>query len=139
MKQLTICTNRHNQELRKFTLASAAAGEIIVRRAGWISGNMYGIICTYIHTIPCLYDLLAKIAIQDNPVYKYSRKLADMARNLRGTALYAEGQKELTYFLQQNDTLHLEGYVTFRMSNFREKLDLMSYSLIKKLKLVQND
>jgi len=83
--------------------------------------------------------LITEIALLENPVYKYSAKLRDMAKDLRGTPIYNEGLIALSHFLKHSRLLHLEGYVAFRMSEYREKLDFMSYSLIKKMKLIQQD
>ena len=83
--------------------------------------------------------LLANIAQQENPLYQQSQKLREMAGDLQGTALYSSLQKSLEHFVKHNQVLHLEGYVTFRMTEYREKLDMMSYSLIKKMKLCHKD
>ena len=84
-------------------------------------------------------DLLTDIIVQENPIFQYSPKLQDMAHDLRKTPLYDTGLKGLKRFIKHNRALHLEGYMNFRMSDYREKLDLMSYTLIKKLRLNQKD
>jgi len=140
MKQLTIYTNRYSQLLEEFT-ASAASNVLIVRRAGWLNGGLFAINCAYNPAAFArgLMTLLADIALQKNPIYQNSQKLRDMAGDLRGTDLYTTALGELSRFLKHNRILNLEGYVTFRMSEYREKLDMMSYSLIKKMKLIQQD
>jgi len=86
-----------------------------------------------------LIALLIDIALEENPVYRHSQKLRDMAYDLRDTALHRKLAGDLTRFLTRARDLHLEGYLNFRMAEYREKLDMMSYSLIKKMKLTQQD
>ena len=140
MKRLTLYTHRYELALRDFAAGAADNGLITVRRAGWRGNNRVFCVC-------CLWDalqpdftdglmvLLEEIAMQENPVYRQSPKLRDLGSDLRHTPVHSQGVKSLDQFLKLNRGLHLEGYVTFRMSEYCETLDMMTYSLIKKLKL----
>lgn len=79
--------------------------------------------------------LLEHVAIQANPVYRHSVKLAELAADLRSTPIHAENTRRLAAFLKHNTSMHLEGYAAFRMRTFKEKLDMMTYTLIKKIRL----
>jgi len=82
-----------------------------------------------------LMDLLEEVAMQENPVYRCSPMMRRLARALRGMPFYEKEIQGLGRFLQGNDSLHMEGYVRFRMGKYCEMLDSMSYSLIKKMNL----
>ena len=142
MKLLTICTRRYTQQLEDFTACATAGGLITTPKTGR-EGGLFFAVCRYDHSQAAfpkgLMTLLADIAVQENPVYLHSPKLQCMANDLHKTSLFDTGLKNLTRFLKHNRLLHLEGYVAFRMADYREKLDMMSYTLIKKLKLNQKD
>ena len=142
MKQLTIYTKRYGQLLKDFA-ADATNNGLIIRRTDRISGGLFSINCLCNRTGPAfaraLMMLLTDIALLENPIYQHSPKLREMAGDLCDTPLYAAAQRDFSHFLRYNRTLHLEGYVTFRMAEYREKLDILSYSLIKKMKLIQQD
>ena len=143
MRQLTIYTHRYNQLLELFTSATRPDSRLTVRRAKKHSGKAIYTRCYSNPTEPdfieALTALLIDIALQENPVYQHSPKMREMAGDLRGTQVYANLRRGLIRFVKNNRTLHLEGYVAFRMKEYREKLDMMSYSLIKKMKLIRND
>jgi len=138
MKQLTILTHRYSKLLEDFASQIPECGGITVRR-----GGLFIVKCQVpSHSVALaerIITLLSDIAIQENPVYQHSRKLQSMAGELRGTEIFTSMKKELLHFIKHNNVLHLEGYMTFRMAVYREKLDYMSYSLIKKMKLTQWD
>ena len=141
MKQLTIITSLHSQQLKDFAQNAEALGQLSLNKTGWI-GKQFSI--NFQHNssqyfVEGIINLLTNIAINENPIYKNSPKLQNMAHDLRSTGVYVNLQKALIHFLKQNRNLHLEGYVNFRMSEYREKLDMMSYSLIKKIKLSHED
>jgi len=143
MKQLTIFTHRYNQLLENYTADAQKVGGLTIRKAGKQNGVKFFVSCLVSHTEPAFIDglicLLVDIALHENPVYQNSTKLRDMAGDLKGTQLYANLRRGIIRFLKNNQTLHLEGYVAFRMKEYREKLDMMSYSLIKKMKLIRQD
>jgi len=142
MKQLTICTHRYSQQLEAFAACATNSGWLTTSKAGW-KGGLYSVICQYNSLTPAftggVMTLLTDIALQENPIYQNSLKLQDMAHDLRETPLYTAGLRYLIRFMRHSRVLHLEGYVAFRMAEYREKLDMMSYSLIKKLNLIQHD
>ncbi len=63
--------------------------------------------------------------------------LLAIVRDLRGTQIHLENKKQLTDFLKNNSAVHIEGYASFRMAEYNYKLDLMTYSLIKKLRMTE--
>ncbi|MCL2421469.1 MAG: hypothetical protein FWD03_06380 [Defluviitaleaceae bacterium] len=83
-------------------------------------------------------ELLEHIVILAHPVYGHAPKLADMAFDLRNTEIHQTNTINLARYIKEHDVLHLEGYATFRMANYRHKLDMMMYCLVKKLKLTEN-
>ena len=122
MKTLTILTQNFRQDLEKdFNLRCYTEGTLHIA-------------CGKIDT-DTLATLLERIVIFAHPVYGHSPKLADMALELRHTEMHQANMTELARYLEENNLLHLEGYATFRMADYRHKLDMMMYCLIKKLKL----
>ena len=122
MSFVTILTQRYKQDLHGLNLHCYTLGKgLFAARCARDSIN-----------IDALALLLERIVILGHPVYKYSPRLADMALELRRTEAH---QTELARFIQENDLIHLEGYAAFRMSDYRNKLDMVMYCIIKKLKL----
>ena len=142
MNQLTISTYRYVTLLEDFTARVFNSGRLTMHNAGW-HGELFSITYRYKSTQPdfmeSLITMLTDIAMQENPIYQHSPKLQDMARDLRNTSLFTSSLNSLVHFVKYSRILHLEGYVTFRMTEYREKLDMMSYSLIKKMKLTLQD
>ena len=83
--------------------------------------------------IEALMLLLHTIALLENPVYRHSPKLRDLAEGLLNTNTYEHEKTILTAFVKTNKELCLEGYVTFRMEAYHEKLDMMLYTIVKKI------
>ena len=122
MKALTILTQDFRQDLESvFNLHCYTVGTLYMARGKFET-----------EALTCL---LERIIILKHPVYGHSSKLTDMAFELRQTEIHQANVLELTRYLMENDLLHLEGYTTFRMTDYRNKLDMMMYYLIKKLKL----
>ena len=143
MKQLTICTHKYIQLLEDFAARVKDSSPLTIRRCGEIIDGRFSVDClinpTDLIFIQELMALLTDIALRENPVYKHSPKLRLLAEDLRTTALYHSLIGGLIRFLKHSRDLHLEGYVAFRMTEYRHKLDILSYSLIKKMKLIQQD
>jgi len=143
MKQLTLLTSRYKQLLDSFTSHASTDGGLTIRKTGNLSNAIFFTNCFISPSEPVfiegLINLLVNIALQENPVYQHSSKLRDMAGDLQGTQLYANLRRGLIRFMKHSPSIHLEGYVAFRMKEYREKLDMMSYSLIKKMKLIRQD
>ena len=133
MKELAIFTYKYIELLNGFAVSCAQE----VRR----KNNMYFVKCTTTEPafISRLLNLLIDIALQENPIYQQSPKLREMAKDLHQTEVYTNLKNALATYVRYNRVLHLEGYIAFRMAEYREKLDMMSYSLIKKMKLIQHD
>jgi len=136
MKQLTILTYHYSTFLSNF-VAHTGTGELLVRRGGLTLVKCVN----FANATFCerLLELMVDIALDENPLYQQSAKLRDLAGDLRATPVYGRLRSGLRQFLRHSQTLCLEGYLTFRMSEYREKLDMMSYSLIKKMKLTPQD
>lgn len=133
MKTLTITTQSYGQALQ----ALAADGDgMTVRYAGQHEGLYYmRVIFDGTQPAETLTGLLEYVAVQENPVYRHSEKLTSLALTLRHTPIHADNLSRLTQYIKENRRLHLEGYVVFRMAEYRHKLDMMMFSLIKNMKL----
>jgi len=156
MKRLTLYTCSHKEGLQKF--AKQASEIAHINWARWRENKKDNKTETKIKTkekrlfalniswdraendklAELLMTFLEEIALSANPIYCHSPKLMELARNLRYTDLHRVHDREkrqLKTFLKYNKVLHLEGYATFRMEEYRNKLDMITYGLIKKLNL----
>ena len=88
--------------------------------------------------LEALARLLERIVILRHPIYGHSPKLIEMALELKPQAIQQANVKELEQYFSENTTLYLEGYAAFRMSDFSNKLDMMMYRIIKKMKLTDS-
>jgi len=82
--------------------------------------------------------LLAEVAMRENAVYAHAPKMRQLARSMDKAPLYRRETARLKRFIRDNERLHLEGYVRFRMRAYAEMLDMLSYRLIKKLRFCAN-
>jgi len=82
-----------------------------------------------------LMHLLHKIIMAENPVFRYSPKLRNLANGILGTETHTQALAELTAFLKANKEINLDGYAAFRMEEYRAKLDMMLYTIMKKINL----
>jgi len=139
MKRLTVHTYCYEKNLREF------AKRMDIATVKWKrKKNMFSMCFTWENIdngqmIEQLAVFLQEIAILENPIYKHSPKLREMAQDLRDTPIYKNEVKRLKLFLKSSQTLNLEGYITFRMGEYRHKLDMISYQAIKKLELMRNE
>ena len=136
MRLLTIRTASYERELKTFVKEAAAAGLLTVRSEGWYDG-LFGANFLYEPVVDGMTDeftfLLENIVVQENPVYKHSIKLQRLAVDLRQTSIHIFNRERLTQFIKHSRLLHLEGYVAFRMTEYRHKLDMITYSLIRRM------
>lgn len=79
--------------------------------------------------------LLHKLAMSENPVYRHSPKLRDLADSLFNTDVHTKAVTELKAFIKSNKELNIEGYVTFRMEAYHTQLDMLLYTIMKKINL----
>jgi len=143
MKRLTIYTQCHENLLREFATGFDLA-EVRFGRRNSERNQFFGARLTWENSanptaIELLAEFIQEVAMQENPVYRHSAKLREMARGLRETPTHGKEMQRLKTFLRDSRVLHLEGYILFRMGDFRHKLDIMSYRAIKKLELIQQD
>ncbi|MCL1842850.1 MAG: hypothetical protein FWF79_03480 [Defluviitaleaceae bacterium] len=137
MEQFVIFTVKYEKKLLEFAAKATAEELMQVNFSKKVKRDTYALafslakreaFCT------SLMDFLMDIAVEENPVYAHSSKLRDMAQDLRNTQIYARELRRLRGFFLGSREVHIDGYVTFRMGEFREKLDHMIYKLVKKIK-----
>jgi hypothetical protein len=107
-----------------------------VRREGELDGGLFYLVCEYkVFAADAFMRFMEDIAIKQNPAYKNSAKLSDMAADLQ--VLHEANILALRQYLRENKALHIEGYETFRMFDYKYKLDIMMYLLIKKMRTIE--
>jgi|GEM_PF-2327213 len=130
MNNLTILTQRYKQELESIN-------NIRCRQVGKeLYMAEYPISTIDTKLLTALAALLERIVILGHPVYGHSQKLTDMAFEMSRNEI--ANISNLKCYLGENTVLHLEGYTAFRMSDYRNRLDMMMYCLIKKMKLAES-
>lgn len=133
MSNFKLMTDKYEAEAREILTKARDAGEIraLTRFEFYIMEHE--------KFCEALLGLLLKIAENENPMYKNSAKLREMAKDLKRTPIYASELHLIKKYVATNTEMHLEGYVTFRMDEIKGRLDLMVYSLVKKLKFGGKD
>ena len=126
---MTILTQRHRQALE----------DILFGLCCVYDGELYKVNCPRDSLdVDAFVGLLERIVVLEHPVYGHSLKLTDMALELRYTEIHQANVEEFIQYIGEYDLLHLEGYSAFRMPEYRYKLDMMMYGLIKKMKLMDS-
>jgi hypothetical protein len=134
MKTLTLYTQTHT------TLLTAYVAERQRERGTKTEQGAFGDgwYARYVHMAKdtaALLGLLEDVSINGHSIYGRSPKLAALARE---RAFSREGSlKALSLYLRSHNALILEGYSMFRMADYRCKLDMMMYGIIKKMKLTE--
>ena len=139
MKHLTLYTVQHEQMLQSVAAKWTLHDKVIIEKGRWLRNNhVFGMrtrwACSLTDMAEEVMALLAAVAMQANPVYRQAPKLRQMAQALQSTHLYIEHVDKLKIYLRANKSLHMEGYVMFCMEDYRRRLDMMSYSVIKKIR-----
>ncbi|MCL2363065.1 MAG: putative sporulation protein YtxC [Defluviitaleaceae bacterium] len=116
MKRVTLHTEHYIPLLREFAQSWG--------RGAWVADIM---------------RLLAEVAMRENAIYAHAPRMREFAQSLSDAPMYRREAAQLKRFLHDNDRLHLEGYVRFRMRAYAEMLDMLSYRLIKKLRICANE
>ncbi|MCL1883371.1 MAG: putative sporulation protein YtxC [Defluviitaleaceae bacterium] len=141
MKRFSLYTVKYENVLREFAARTSAAEIIYINKncknqegfALYFSVKERELFCEM------LLGFLMDIAEGENPIYKHSARLRGMAGELRESPIFGRELNQLREFFTNSRELNIEGYVTFRMCEFREKLDMMIYSLVKKIKFGNED
>jgi len=134
MKRITLNTLRYKPELSCFAENAAAQNICTAQQAKngilliWETSKTSVLVALLLH-------LLQYIAVQENPIFKYSKKLQQLTTDLQHTDIHNIETEKLTEYIKSNKELNLEGYVAFRMAEYKGKLDSMLYSVIKKINL----
>jgi len=142
VKRLTIYTVGFDRQLydfaRDFGLVRLlwakwrSGGQVFGVQLAWENGDtteVVGRVCGFLQQLVAL----------ENPLYGHSPKLMELALGLQGTPVHQREVKRLKGFLRGSRVLHIEGYLNFRMGEFRNHLDVISYRAIKKMKLTFGD
>jgi hypothetical protein len=134
LKRLTVLTERYEKIMRAY-LRSPDTQQWTVTGEGK-DGRTCFMRLTYTpegRFADTLAALLEEAAAMENPVYRCSPQMLNIARDLRSAPIHMEDVQQLTEFLKFNATLNIEGYVAFRMAEYSYRLDLTAYGLIKRL------
>ena len=136
MKRITIHTTNHKSKLLRFA-ETAAEHNLCITEKNHQTGD-YSIIFAWEASvtsafIQALIILLYDIVTYENPIYRHSPKLRNLAEGLQDTQLYQCDIERLKAFLRANKDLNIDGYLAFRMEAYRAKLDMMLYRIIKKI------
>ena len=103
MKRFTLYTAKYESVLDDFA-AKAAAAETIYIKNFYKNRGDYALdfaVAERESFCELLLSLLMDIAEGENPVYKHSAKLREMAQNLRQTPLYGRELRQLREFISK--------------------------------------
>ena len=76
--------------------------------------------------------LLEEIILNKNPITKGYKSIYENVKNLVFLPHREDIYKELNSFLEENDTINLEGYTDFRMDAYAHLINLVLYAVVKK-------
>jgi hypothetical protein len=134
MKRLTLYTEMHTDKLQSFINKAP----VIIHSRGY-KGRLFYIRFTYDPQEPYFTDaficFLEDIVLFENPIYRHSPKLRDAAKNMHRSPVHTQAGECLRRYLRHNKTLHVEGYTAFRMEEYKYRLDMLMYGLIKKYRI----
>jgi len=136
MKRITIHTTNHKNKLINFTETAVERNLCIIEKRCSVDNLSIKLIYEAAATnslTQALILLLYDIAAYENPIYRHSPKLRDLAEGLQDTPLHKCNIAQLNAFLRSNKVLHIDGYAAFRMEAYRTNLDMMLYRIIKKM------
>jgi hypothetical protein len=80
------------------------------------------------------YDLLDYIAYQENPALKGMPQLAEITHKYVPASAMALNTQNLRGYVEKNRSIHLEGYVRFRMADYNLALNLLLYRIFRNIK-----
>ena len=81
------------------------------------------------------YSFLNWVAFQENAALKGMPKLAKLTRKLISSDIQRCNIERLDEYIKMNRTLHVEGYVHFRMAEYNDYLNRLLYSIVKQTKV----
>ncbi|MDR1540119.1 MAG: putative sporulation protein YtxC [Clostridiales bacterium] len=127
MKTLSISTDEYYKELDDYTQSFA-------RR---IKKRDQNSIKVYYEEFDAadFYQFLDWVVFQENPALKCVAKLAEITKKNIPKAIEQKNIKELAEYISSNRTIHLEGYIKFRMDEYNDYLNRVLYAIIKKLNM----
>jgi len=130
MKRVMIYTTKNTSELADFAKSiscdiCSVESEVPLGLV-WRASNSDKVLAT-------LLQLIHKIAMNENPVYRNSPKLASIAEGLVNSPIHNSEIQKLKDFLRISKVLNLDGYIMFCTDEYRAKLDLMLYTIVKKI------
>ncbi|MDR2650178.1 MAG: hypothetical protein LBB94_10745 [Clostridiales bacterium] len=127
MRTLTIYTDTYLEEL-----AEATSGFIRrVKRPG------QGYIKLYYERFDTegFYSFLEWAAFQENAALKGIPKLAELTRGFISPDIGLRNIRILDEYIKKNRTLHVEGYVHFRMAEYNDYLNRLLYGILRRAKV----
>jgi len=81
-----------------------------------------------------LVDFFYRLLLQRNPLYGQSEKLRTLAAETLRRQDQEQSIRALGEFLNETDSLNVEGYLQFRMFDQDCALNLLLYSLVRRLR-----
>ena len=121
MKRITLCTCSYEEKLREFAdmIKENGLAEVMDKEAVINNVNLSWKQINSSRFTDALMVLLENVAALENPIYKHSPKLRALADGLRNTPLHQRELARLREFVKTARMLNIEGYITFRMGEYR--------------------
>jgi len=128
MKRITLYTLRYQTELTSFAENIKDICTVEPSKNGFL------VSWELTNTAPFanrLLEFLQNIALLENPIFKHSSKLKNIVGDLK--EINEQELLSLNHYIKTNKEMNLEGYVAFRLTEYKEKLDSLLYSWIRKI------
>ena len=125
MNAVTISTKLYHREMTSFFKQSCIK---ICQK-----GDIYFFIINPQHfCCDILAELLEDIILDNNPIVRSSHRIYQRMKEIIFIGERPVLQKDLQVLLAQNETLHIEGYIQFRMQKYENKVNNILYAIVKR-------
>lgn len=128
MRALCIYTERYPDEMKRFFPAD---GGLVLTR-GSVGQAEYIYVSNRQSVRARLQSLMEYIILCDNPALADGEKAFDSVAELAFRPTRGRTEAGLAEYLKEYGALNIEGYISFRMSEYSGRLNETLYSIVKK-------
>lgn len=128
MKTLCIYTEKYPEAMRRFFPADGDS----VLAYGSMNGADYIYASNRQSTRVRLQGMMEYILLNDNPVLVDSEKAFGSVAELAFQPTRGIMKLKLEEFLRESDAISIEGYISFRLSEYSGRINAILYSIVKK-------
>ena len=130
MPDVTLYTGKYQAECGEWLRATPGVRVIAEGCSGQLAWYQAGFA---VEDTGLLVDFLHQLLMGQNPLYNRSPKLRQMAKDTVFRQCREGDADKLARYLEENAALHVEGYIQFRLYEESCALNLLLYSLARRI------